>query len=92
MTERYLVIIEKCNRNYGAYSPDIDGCVATGDTIENTIENITSAITFHLEGMAENGEDLPEPKSISIHLGQDEFDTKNNLITFVEVQLPLLVA
>ncbi len=94
MTERYLIVIEKCNNNYGAYSPDVLGCIATGDSIEETIENMRSAIAFHLDGMSEDGEQLPEPQPIAKHLMQDDFELniKNDLLTFVEVELPLLVA
>ncbi|HXF64731.1 MAG TPA: type II toxin-antitoxin system HicB family antitoxin [Caldilineaceae bacterium] len=46
--------------NYGAYSPDVPGCVATGDTIDEMIQNMYEALLFHLEGMALHGEELPD--------------------------------
>jgi len=55
----YLVVVEKAEHNYAAYVPDLPGCVSTGTTIEQTLENVREAITFHLEGMARDGESLP---------------------------------
>lgn len=47
---KYLVVIQKMGNNYGAYSPDVDGCVATGKTIHQTIQRIKEALESHLEG------------------------------------------
>ena len=61
MTPRYMIVIEKAGRNYGAHAPDLPGCGALGDTVEETIENMRKAIEMHLEGMAEDGDPIPEP-------------------------------
>ncbi|MEW5932253.1 MAG: type II toxin-antitoxin system HicB family antitoxin [Bacillota bacterium] len=58
---RYLVVIEKANGNYSAYSPDIPGCVATGRTREEVRRNMSEAIAMHLRGLAEDGLPVPEP-------------------------------
>jgi predicted RNase H-like HicB family nuclease len=60
---RYAIVIEKGKGNYGAYVPDLPGCVATGDTIEETERSIQEAIEFHLEGMRADGLPIPEPSS-----------------------------
>ena len=60
---RYAIIIEKGEGNYGAYVPDLPGCVAVGDTIEETRREIREAIEFHIEGMLEDGLSVPEPTS-----------------------------
>ena len=60
---KYLVIIEKSETGYSAYVPDLPGCIATGDTKENTEKNIYEAIQFHLEGMEAEGDDIPKPVS-----------------------------
>jgi predicted RNase H-like HicB family nuclease len=60
---RYAVVIEKGEGNYGAYVPDLPGCVATGDTIEEVEREIQEAIEFHLEGMRADGQSIPEPSS-----------------------------
>jgi predicted RNase H-like HicB family nuclease len=60
---RYAVVIEKAPGNYSAYVPDLPGCVATGATIEETEREIREAIEFHLEGLRDAGEPIPEPTS-----------------------------
>ncbi|OAI44498.1 hypothetical protein AYO38_02190 [bacterium SCGC AG-212-C10] len=61
---RYPIVIEKGPTNYGADSPDVPGCIAVGDTVEETIREITSAITAHFSIMAEFGDPIPEPVSL----------------------------
>ena len=58
---QYLVVIEGGNgQNYSAYSPDVEGCVATGDTLGEAIDNMRSALVFHLEGIRLRGQEIPE--------------------------------
>ena len=59
----YAVVIEKGQSNYSAYVPDLPGCVAVGDTIEETQREIQEAIEFHLEGLRADGLPVPEPTS-----------------------------
>ncbi len=61
---QYLVVIEKADTNYGAYSPDVPGCIATGETIEETISLYREALRMHLAAMARDGEPLPHPYSV----------------------------
>jgi predicted RNase H-like HicB family nuclease len=58
---RYLVVIEKANGNYSAYSPDLPECAATGRTREEVRQNMSEAIAMHLRGLAEDGLPVPEP-------------------------------
>jgi len=58
---RFLVVIEKANGNYSAYSPDLPGCVATGRTVQETETNISEAIEMHVKGLLEDR--LPVPDS-----------------------------
>ncbi len=60
---RYAVVIEKAENNYAAYVPDLLGCVATGETVEDAKEQIREAIEIHLRGMREDGLPIPEPSS-----------------------------
>lgn len=60
---RYGVVIERGESNWGAYVPDLPGCVAAADTREEVITLIREAIEFHLDGLREDGEDAPEPHS-----------------------------
>jgi predicted RNase H-like HicB family nuclease len=58
---RYPVIIEQTGISYSAYSPDVPGCVAIGDTPEETRSNFQDALASHFEAMREVGEPIPEP-------------------------------
>lgn len=58
-----MVIIEKGESSYGAYVPDLPGCVAVGETEAEVLEMIHDAIEFHLEGLREDGETIPVPRS-----------------------------
>jgi predicted RNase H-like HicB family nuclease len=58
---RFLIVIEKADGNYSAYSPDLPGCVATGETKEDAENNILEAIQMHIKGMLED--QLPVPES-----------------------------
>ncbi|MDD3407165.1 MAG: type II toxin-antitoxin system HicB family antitoxin [Methanomicrobium sp.] len=60
---RFLIIVEKVDDNYSAYSPDLLGCVATGKTREEAEANMHEAIAFHIEGLKEDGLPIPEGKS-----------------------------
>jgi len=60
---RYAVVIEKAERNYAAYVPDLPGCIATGQTLEEIETQIQEAIQLHLHGMREDGLPIPEPSS-----------------------------
>ena len=60
---RFLVVIEKANDNYSAYSPDLPGCVATGDTYEEAESNMHEALKLHLEGLEEDGLEVPRPSA-----------------------------
>lgn len=60
---RFLIVIEKENGHYGAYSPDLPGCVAVGDTLEEVQRNMQGAIRMHIKGMLEDNEPIPVPQS-----------------------------
>jgi predicted RNase H-like HicB family nuclease len=60
---RYLVIIEKTDTGFSAYSPDLPGCVATGGSRQEVEREMRDAIEFHIEGLRLAGEQIPEPQS-----------------------------
>jgi predicted RNase H-like HicB family nuclease len=66
--KKYLIVIEQTGTGFSAYSPDLDGCVATGKTREEVEIQMREAIAFHLDGMARNGETIPEPHSYSAYV------------------------
>ncbi len=59
--KRYPVVIEPTSTGYSAYSPDVPGCAAVGDTEEETRLNFQGALAAHVEAMREIGEPIPEP-------------------------------
>ncbi|MCD6118415.1 type II toxin-antitoxin system HicB family antitoxin [bacterium] len=59
----YVVILEPGEKNWGAYSPDVPGCIATGATREEVEQLFKEALAFHLEGLVEEGLPIPEPFS-----------------------------
>ena len=61
--KKYVAIFEKTGTGFSAYVPDLPGCIATGETKQAAEQNIYEAIIFHLEGLAEDGELLPETMS-----------------------------
>lgn len=66
--KKYAVVIEKGPSNYSAYVPDLPGCIATGKTLEEIETNIRESIEFHIEGMIEDGDQVPEPSSRAIEV------------------------
>ena len=62
---RYAVVIERSETGYGAYVPDLPGCVAVGETVGETEQLIREAIEFHLEGLREDGLAVPEPSTLT---------------------------
>jgi len=57
---RWAIVIEGREGNYGAYVPDLSGCVTTGDTLDEVREMMREAIAFHLDGMREDGDPIPD--------------------------------
>jgi len=62
MKLKYAVVFEKVPNNWGAYVPDVPGCISVGDTWEEMLEMIREGLTAHIEWMLEDGDPLPEPK------------------------------
>ena len=60
----YLVIIEHGKNNYSVYVPDLPGCVASGDSLEETKQHIHEAIDLHIRGLIEDGDPIPEPSTV----------------------------
>jgi predicted RNase H-like HicB family nuclease len=65
---KYLIIIEESQTGYSAYSPDLPGCVSTGETLEEVERNMRVAIEFHIDGLKEEGFEIPRPSSRSSYV------------------------
>ena len=61
----YLVVVEEGPKSFGAYVPDLPGCIAAGKSREEVLTLIREAIEFHIEGLKENGDPIPQPSSSS---------------------------
>lgn len=62
---RYMVVIEQGPNSFGAYVPDLPGCIAAAETKQDVLRLIREAIEFHLEGLKDEGVSLPQPHSSS---------------------------
>ena len=60
---QYLVIVEKSENGFGAYVPDLPGCVAAAETRAEVVSLIRDSIEFHIEGLKKAGDPIPTPKS-----------------------------
>lgn len=65
---RYAVVVEHFRANYSAYVPDLPGCVATGESMEDTLANVREAIALHLRGLHEDGLPVPDPSSTTTYV------------------------
>jgi predicted RNase H-like HicB family nuclease len=65
---RFLIVVEKANGNFSAYSPDLPGCVATGTTAEETTVRMHEAIDLHIRGLREDHLPIPEPSATAAYV------------------------
>ena len=87
----YVVIYEKGDNSYGAYVPDLPGCITVGETLEEAQTLIQEAIEFHIEGLQEDGEPVPIP-SLNLSTQCDiPFFGKHKIIeTYINEEYPVL--
>jgi predicted RNase H-like HicB family nuclease len=94
MTREYLVVYEKGENNWSAFSPDLPGCGSLGDALEDTRANMREAIEIYLNETAKAGEPIPEPTATAVNI--DEFDpdheTKQYVLEWLPVSLPQFVS
>ncbi len=63
---KYAVVFEKSATGYGAYAPDLPGCIATGKTLEITRRRMAEALAIHLRAMRDDGDPIPEPSHVEM--------------------------
>jgi predicted RNase H-like HicB family nuclease len=90
MTKRYLVVYAKCKgSNFSGHAPDVPGCVSAGDTLEEMQVMMREALEFHLSGMLEDGEMIPEPITTDVELKDEDFeDVEYFVVQKLEVKVP----
>ncbi|HUP88374.1 MAG TPA: type II toxin-antitoxin system HicB family antitoxin [Longimicrobiales bacterium] len=64
----YLIVVEPTETGFSAYSPDLPGCVSTGQTAAEVENRIREAVVFHVEGLVSEGQQIPEPKTYSTYI------------------------
>jgi predicted RNase H-like HicB family nuclease len=65
-TPAYLIVIERADDGgYGAWAPDLPGCVALGETVEEAERQMREAVAFHIEGLRHHGEPVPAPTTVA---------------------------
>lgn len=94
MTREYLVVYEKGEKNWSAFSPDVPGCGSLGDSVEETRDNMREALELYLAETAKAGE--PIPPAVATAVDFEEFDpghqTKQYFVEWLRIALPQLVA
>jgi predicted RNase H-like HicB family nuclease len=83
VTYRYPIVVEEGEPNCSAFLPDIDGCVTTGATVEETVANMYEALRMHLETMLEDGDVIP----LASPIDRVEFDPDTESVHEIEVEL-----
>ena len=85
--DKYLIVLEKSSTGFSAYSPDIWGCITTGETLEETRNNMQSALSFHLQAIANDNEPIPQPRSIESYVDAlENSEGEEFFLTYINVQ------
>ena len=90
MTRDYLVVYEKGDTNWSAFSPDIPGCGSLGDTLDDTRANMREAMELYLTETVKAGETLPDAAATSVdfHEFDPDHQTKQYVVEWLSVPLP----
>jgi len=93
MKQRFLVVYEHMKRNYGGFVPDIPGCISTGKTLKEMREMMREAIGIHLEGIAEDGDEMPTSVTVSVDFKElddmEEGKVDHYVVEWLEIDLPV---
>jgi predicted RNase H-like HicB family nuclease len=93
MKQRFLVVYEHGKRNYSGHAPDIPGCCSTGKTLKKMREMMREALEFHLEGMAEDGDEMPTPVTVSVDFKEmdeiEEGEVDHYVVEWLEIEVPI---
>jgi len=82
----YLVVIGKTATGYGAHCSDVLGCASVGSTVEEILSNMKKALDFHFDGMAEDGDPIPEPGgAASYRMVMKDLDVDHYLLGHVQI-------
>ena len=85
--DKYLIVLEKSSTGFSAYSPDVWGCITTGETLEETRSNMQSALSFHIQAIAKDEELIPQPRGIQSYLeALENSEGEEFFLTYINVQ------
>ncbi len=94
--EKFIVVIEKAENNYSAFSPDLPGCITVGTTIDEVISFMREAIELYLEQLTEKNEAIPHSKTLGNYIQEGVFDDdqigEEYYIAKIEVHTPKVAA
>jgi predicted RNase H-like HicB family nuclease len=65
---RFIIVIEKANWNYSAYSPDLPGCIATGKSKDQAAKNMHEAVELHIKGLKEDRQPVPKSRAVAEYI------------------------
>ena len=87
---RYVSFIHHDEAGYGVSFPDFPGCVSAGDTVDDAVRHGSEALAFHVEGLVDDGEAVPAPRSIDAIKSEPELDEWRRGADLVLIALPAL--
>lgn len=90
MTREYLVVYEKGQKNWSAFSPDVPGCGSLGDTLEEVRSNLLEAMKLYLNEAAKAGEIIPDATATNVdfHEFDPDRETEQYVVEWLAVPLP----
>jgi predicted RNase H-like HicB family nuclease len=90
MTKDYLVVFAKCaGSNFSGHAPDVLGCVSAGETLEEMQSMMREALEFHFQGLIEERESIPEPKTQNVEFKPEDFeDVEYFVVQKLAVKVP----
>ena len=89
MTNRYLVVYAKMQNNFSGFAPDVLGCASSGQTLDEMRAMMKEGLTFHLEGMAEDGDPIPVPHTTQVDFPDEDFEgVEYFIVEHLEIPVP----
>jgi predicted RNase H-like HicB family nuclease len=94
MKRKYMVVYERGKRNFSGFAPDVPGCVSTGKTLDEMRAMMKEALEFHLEGLALDGDQIPQPatKSIAVPFEDEDAGVIGYFVEWLDIHIPKIKA
>ena len=87
---KFLVVYEVGENNLSGFVPDVPGVISTAGTLEQMRQRMRASLEFHLEGLAADGDPIPEPQTTSVDFAQEDPDhgVLSCIVEWLEVAVP----